>query len=139
MNINLYDEVTSLREEIIVAACRNLVENLRLLEPMDYFLALYSGNNLALGIEIQSLIDRHFKENSLTFDFTGECSHAWRGPFSVALDMELFFRGVFAFFRLHVFDDFARVELNHISFEHAGFNPDENTQLLSKVINSART
>lgn len=101
-------------------------------------MVFYSGQTLGIGELLRERIEGHFKPNTVSFEFTGECDVPWTGNFTVALDLELLHLGVFAFFRLYLCGDESSVELNHISFETAGNDPLENTKLLATAIQAAK-
>jgi len=138
MQIKSNENINEKRESILHSACHDLIKSMRKVEPAQFVMVFYSGQTLGIGELLRERIEGHFKPNTVSFEFTGECDVQWVGNFTVALDLELLHLGVFAFFRLYLCGDESSVELNHISFETAGNDPVDNTKLLAKAIQAAR-
>lgn len=138
MQIKSSENINERREAILHEGCHDLIASMRKVEPAEFVMVFYSGQTLGIGELLRERIEGHFKPNTVSFEFTGECNVQWVGNFTVALDLELLYEGVFAFFRLYLCGDESSVELNHISFEKAGNDPLENTKLLAKAIQAAR-
>ncbi|MBL4725077.1 MAG: hypothetical protein JKY83_00090 [Rhizobiaceae bacterium] len=138
MQIKSSENINDTREAILHEGCHDLIKSMRKVEPAQFLMVFYSGQTLGIGEMLRERIEGHFKANTVSFEFTGECDVPWVGNFTVALDLELLHLGVFAFFRLYLCGNESSVELNHISFETAGIDPLENTKLLEKAIQAAR-
>jgi hypothetical protein len=123
---------------IILDACRNLAQELVLIEPVDYICLLQTGNIITLADLVSSSIEPFFDSAALSFACSGNCQLSWTEAPVIALDFEFLHEGVFAFFRLLLSHDFVDVELNHVSFEPAGQPPAENTARLRAALASAR-
>lgn len=138
MQTNSSESINSQRETILFEGCHDLIAALRKVDPVQFVMVFYSGQTLGIAEQLRDLIENHFKPNTVSFEFTGECAVPWAGSFTVALDLELLHAGVFAFFRLYLCGNESSVEINHISFETAGNDPVENTILLKDAIHSAK-
>lgn len=132
------ENISRERELIILEACRDLAEELSLIDAADYICLLQTGNLVALADLVSSSIEPYFDERALSFACSGHCRVSWEESPSVGLDFEFLHGGVFAFFRLILSQAGPDVELNHISFDQVSQSPAANTSLLNSSLQSAR-
>lgn len=126
------------RELVLLEACRDLAEELSLIDIADYVCLLRSANLITLGDLVSSSIEPFFQNGTVTFACSGDYRLGWSEPPLISLDFELLHEGVFAFFRIVLWEDGPDVELNHISFDPGGETPAENTAQLESALRSAR-
>lgn len=128
--------VTHQREEILHTACLPLIETLRQLDPIDFVLLFHSSDSITIREHFSALVERHFKNNLVSFGLTGACQIGWHTDLKVAIDLELLSQEVFVCFRVWLLKDCSRVEINHLAFESRGAAPDINTKSLAKAADS---
>ena len=125
--------VTHQREELLHAACQPLINTLRQLEPLDFVLLFYSSDSIAIREHFSTLVERHFNDHLVSFGLTGACEFGWQKDLRVAIDLELLNAELFACFRVWLMADRSWVEINHLSFEAQGAEPQANTASLARA------
>ncbi|MBL1406414.1 MAG: hypothetical protein COC00_010560 [Rhizobiales bacterium] len=118
------------REAAIHQAAKRLEPELRMIDPLCFAMHLAFGQLPEVHDQIVGILDRNFKDYSMSFACTGEVDSSWSKVPEVGLDFEFNSNGVFAFFRFILSGDTSKVELHHISFEANDNSPEENSQLL---------
>ena len=132
------ESISRERELAILAACRELADELMLVEPADYISLFRTGNMVSLTDLVSSSIEPFFDEKALSFAFSGGFDLSWSMRPTIALDFEFLHGGIFAFFRIILSRAGANVEMNHISFDQIGQSPEANTDQLRQALESAR-
>lgn len=118
------------REAAILQAAKRLEPELRMIDPLCFAMHLVFGQLPEVHDQIVGILDRNFKDYTMSFACTGDVENSWTQVPIVGLDFEFNSNGVFAFFRFILSGDTSKVELHHISFEANDNSPDENSQLL---------
>lgn len=129
---------TEERERIIAEALRPVASELRLIDAGDFISMLKFECYGDLADLVTSAAELHFQPGTVNLGIGGDYWLEWGGHPTVVLDLELRPDGVTVFARLTLEDRAAGVEINHISFENASSNPDENTHFLAESMQRAR-
>jgi hypothetical protein len=126
------------REKIVADAIIPVASELRLLDAADLISLLrfeYYGN---LSDLVASAAELYFHPGTINFGLGGNYRLEWDGKPEVVLDLEIKPQGVTIYAQLTLADDHAGIEINHISFQNASDDPDENTALLERGLQQAR-
>ncbi|MBB3592518.1 hypothetical protein FHX08_002862 [Rhizobium sp. BK529] len=126
------------REKILAEAIIPVATELRLLDASDLISLLrfeYYGNLTDL---VASAAELFFHPGTVNFGLGGNYTLEWGGKPEVVLDLEIKPRGVTIYAQLTLAEDHAGIEINHISFQNASSDPDENTAFLKKSLREAR-
>ncbi len=126
------------RETIIAENIREVVSDLRLVDPADYIAFIRCELFANIADLVSSAAELYFYPGTLGLGHGGEFHCDWQSPPSITLDMEFRHQGVYAYFRITLTDRTAGVELNHIAFEDADGDPSANTVRLAKAFEDAR-
>ncbi|ENR99376.1 hypothetical protein [Brucella abortus] len=126
------------RETIIAENIRDVVSDLRLVDPADYIAFIRCELFANIADLVSSAAELYFYPGTLGLGHGGEFHCDWQSPPSITLDMEFRQQGVYAYFRITLTDRTAGVELNHIAFEDADGDPSANTVRLAKAFEDAR-
>ena len=126
------------REKIVADAINPVASELRLLDAADLISLLrfeYYGN---LSDLVASAAELYFHPGTINFGLGGNYRLEWDGKPEVVLDLEIKPQGVTIYAQLTLANDHAGIEINHISFQNASDDPDENTALLESGLQRAR-
>lgn len=126
------------REKALAEGLKDVASELRLIDAVDlvtFIRAEQFGNVETL---VNSSTELFYKPGTISFGSSGDVDLKWGGAPSVALDMEFHHMRVNVYFRLLLKSLHAGVEINHIVFEDASPDPDENTRRLIEAIADAR-
>lgn len=126
------------REKALADGLRDVASELRLIDAVDlitFIRAEQFGNIMTL---VNSSTELFFKPGTIRFGSSGDVDLSWGGAPAVALDMEFHHMRVNVYFRLLLKALYAGIEINHISFEGASRDPNENTRQLIDAIADAR-
>src|SRR5262249_44941101 len=126
------------RERIVADAINPVASELRLLDAADLISLLrfeYYGN---LSDLVASAAELYFHPGTINFGLGGNYRLEWDGKPEVVLDLEIKPQGVTIYAQLTLANDHAGIEINHISFQNASDDPDENTALLERGLKQAR-
>lgn len=129
---------SSQREKILADAINPVASELRLLDAADLISLLrfeYYGN---LSDLVASAAELYFHPGTINFGLGGDYRLEWDGKPEVVLDLEIKPQGVTIYARLTLASDHAGIDINHISFQNASDDPDENTALLERGLQQAR-
>lgn len=126
------------REAIIAENIREVVAELRLVDPTDYIAFIRCELFANIADLVSSSTELYFFPGTLEMGHGGEIHCDWFSSPSVILDMEFRNMGVYAYFRLTLSGKSASVELNHIVFDDADAEPSKNTSRLAEAITNAR-
>lgn len=118
------------REMAIHQAARRIEPELRMIDPLCFAMHLVFGQLPEVHDQIVGILDRNFKDYSMSFACTGDVENSWNEVPVVGLDFEFNSDGVFAFFRFILSGESSKVELHHISFEANDNSPEQNSKLL---------
>jgi hypothetical protein len=129
---------SSQRERILAEAISPVATELRLLDASDLISLLrfeYYGN---LADLVASAAELFFHPGTVNFGLGGNYTAEWGGKPEVVLDLEIKPRGVTVYAQLTLAEDVAGIEINHIAFQDASSDPDENTAFLENALREAR-
>ncbi|PRA49526.1 hypothetical protein [Brucella pituitosa] len=126
------------REAIIAENIREVVAELRLVDPADYIAFIRCELFANIADIVNSATELHFFPGTLELGHGGEFQCDWFTNPSIVLDMEFRNKGVYAYFRLTLSGKTASVELSHIVFENPDDDPAQNTARLIDAIDNAR-
>lgn len=128
---------TEERERIVAEALRPVASELRLIDAGDFISMLKFECYGDLADLVESAAELHFQPGTVRLGIGGDYWLEWGSHPTVVLDLELRPDGVTVFARLTLEDRTAGIEINHISFEHASEDPNENTHFLAESIQKA--
>jgi hypothetical protein len=131
-------DYTGEREKALAEGIRDVAAELRLVEVTDLVAFIQTGQFANVGSLVNSSAEMYFRPGTLTFGFSGDVDLKWGGTPSIFLDMEFRHGGVNVYFRLLLAAAHGGVEINYISFDEAGEDPDTNTARLTGAITGAR-
>lgn len=126
------------REAIIAENIREVVAELRLVDPADYIAFIRCELFANIADIVSSATELYFFPGTLELGHGGEFHCDWFTNPSIVLDMEFRNKGVYAYFRLTLSGKTASVELSHIVFENPDDDPAQNTTRLIDAIDGAR-
>lgn len=126
------------REAIIAENIREVVAELRLVDPADYIAFIRCELLANIADIVSSATELHFFPGTLELGHGGEFHCDWFTSPSIVLDMEFRNKGVYAYFRLTLSGKTASVELSHIVFDNPDDDPAQNTTRLIDAIDNAR-
>lgn len=129
--------ITRSREEILADACLRLEEDLRDIEPMEYYLFLMFGELPSVYERVNDIIGCHFTDGTMGFACTGEANIGWRENPLAAIDLEFSSHDIFVYFRLFIAGNQTGVEIHHIVFYESEGDPSENTEALKSALLAA--
>ena len=131
-------QLSNEREAIIAENIREVVAELRLVDPADYIAFIRCELFANIADIVASATELYFFPGTLELGHGGEFHCDWFSAPSIVLDMEFRNKGVYAYFRLTLSGKTASVELSHIVFENPDDDPAQNTTRLIDAIDSAR-
>jgi hypothetical protein len=126
------------REQILAEAISPVASELRLLDAGDLISLLRFERYGNIADLVASAAELYFHPDTVNFGLGGDYKLEWGGPAEITLDLEIKPRGVTVYARLTLADRHAGIEINHIAFDKASSDPDENTALLARSLNDAR-
>jgi hypothetical protein len=103
-------------EKFLVAAIRDVVSELRLIDLADLVACVGSRNMALLDSLAESAIELYFYSGTLAFGNSAAVSVSWNGQVSVCLDFEFKYDGVTIYFTLHMLPLSAAIQINYISY-----------------------
>lgn len=128
--ISGFSNLLTERESAIHQATRKLEVELRMIDPLCFAMHLVFGQLPEVHDQVAAILERNFKNYSMSFACTGEVQNSWSQAPVVGLDFEFNLEGVFAFFRFILSSDGSKIELHHILFDDAENSPEQNSNLL---------
>lgn len=131
-------EYSSARAAIVYEHLEPVIKDLRLVDVADYIAFIRCELLGNLADIVQSATELHFLPDTLHFGHGGEYELDWNTAPKVVIDLEFRHMGVYVYFRLCLESEASTIDLLHITFEKSGQNPDENTRLLAKALETAR-
>lgn len=126
------------REKILAEAISPIATELRLLDAGDLISLLRMECYGNLADLVSSAAELYFHPGTVNFGAGGDYTLEWSGAPKVVLDLEIKPQGVSVYARLTLADTEAAIEIDHIAFEKPLDDPEENTQLLERVLREAR-
>lgn len=126
------------REQILAEAISPVASELRLLDAADLISLLRFERYGNLADLVASAAELYFLPGTVNFGLGGDYKLDWGGPAEVTLDLEIKPRGVTIYATLSLAEHHAGIEINHIAFDKASVDPDENTALLACSLRDAR-
>jgi hypothetical protein len=126
------------REQIMAEAISPVASELRLLDAADIISLLRFEAYGSIADLVASAAELYFHPGTVNFGLGGDYKLEWGGPAEVSLDLEIKPRGVTIYARLDLAEHHAGIEINHIAFQDASSDPDENTAMLAQSLVNAR-
>jgi hypothetical protein len=126
------------REQIVAEAISPVASELRLLDAADLISLLRFECYGNLADLVASAAELYFHPGTVNFGLGGDYKLEWGGPAEVAIDLEIKPQGVTIYARLALAEHHAGIEINHIAFQNASSDPDENTAMLARSLLEAR-
>lgn len=126
------------REQIVAEAISPVASELRLLDAADLISLLRFECYGNLADLVASAAELYFHPGTVNFGLSGDYKLEWGGPAEVGIDLEIKPRGVTIYARLALTEHQAGIEINHIAFNEASSDPDENTAMLARSLAEAR-
>jgi hypothetical protein len=102
-------------EKFLVAAVRDVVSELRLIELTDLVSCIGSQNMAVVDSLIESAVELYFYSGCLTFGNSAAARVSWNGYVSISLDFEFKYEGVNIYFTIHLQPLLAAIQINYIS------------------------
>ncbi|MDQ0456974.1 hypothetical protein [Rhizobium paknamense] len=131
-------EYTTAREKIVAEAISPVASELRLLDAADLISLIrfeFFGN---LSDLVSSAAELYFHPGTVNFGSGGNYKLEWGDVPEVVLDLEIKPRDVTVYAQLTLTNDYAGLEINHISFLNPSEDPEENTAFLERSLAEAR-
>jgi hypothetical protein len=126
------------REQILAEAISPVASELRLLDAADLISLLRFECYSSLADLVASAAELYFLPGTVNFGLGGDYTLDWGGPAEVTLDLEIKPQGVTVYAKLALAEHYAGIEINHIAFQEASPDPDENTAALARSLREAR-
>lgn len=126
------------REQILAEAISPVASELRLLDAADLISLLRFERYGNLADLVASAAELYFLPGTVNFGLGGDYKLEWGGPAEVTIDLEIKPHGVTIYAKLALAEHHAGIEINHIAFDRASTDPDENTALLARSLMDAR-
>ena len=126
------------REQILAEAISPVASELRLLDAADLISLLRYECYGNLADLVASAAELYFLPGTVNFGLGGDYTLEWGGPAEVSIDLEIKPQGIIIYAKLALAEHHAGIEINHIAFENASADPDDNTALLARRLRDAR-
>ncbi|MGV1759391.1 MULTISPECIES: hypothetical protein [Rhizobium] len=126
------------REKILAEAISPVASELRLLDAADLISLLRFERYGNLADLVASAAELYFLPGTVNFGLGGDYKLDWGGPAEVTIDLEIKPPGVTVYAKLALAEHYAGIEINHIAFDKASTDPDENTALFARSLRDAR-
>ncbi|MGM4979893.1 MULTISPECIES: hypothetical protein [Rhizobium] len=126
------------REQILAEAISPVASELRLLDAADLISLLRFERYGNIADLVASAAELYFLPGTVNFGLGGDYKLDWGGPAEVTIDLEIKPHGVTIYAKLALAEHHAGIEINHIAFDRASTDPDENTALLARSLMDAR-
>lgn len=129
---------TSSREIIVANAIREVVNELRLVDPADYIALIRLESMASLSDIVMSAAELYLMPGTLGLGHGSEVHISWTEPPRIVLDLELRPKGVRIYLKLTLSADAASVELGYVAFDRPSDDPEANTLFLQMALENAR-
>lgn len=129
---------TSSREIIVANAIREVVSELRLVDPADYIALIRLESMASLSDIVMSAAELYLMPGTLRLGHGSEAHISWNEPPRIVLDLELRPKGVRVYLKLTLSADEASVELGYVAFDKPSDDPEANTLFLQQALENAR-
>ncbi|MBY3259857.1 hypothetical protein HFO09_09065 [Rhizobium laguerreae] len=126
------------RERILAEAIAPVATELRLLDASDLISLLRFEHYGSLSDLVSSAAELFFHPGTINFGLGGSYSLEWGGKPEVVLDLEIKPQGATVYAQLTLAENHAGIEINHVAFQNASGDPDENTAFLEKNLRASR-
>lgn len=125
-------------EQIIADGLTQVASELRLVELPEILTLIRNGQNLNLADIINSSSELHFASGTLSYARHADYAVQWDGSPAISIDLEFRQPPVQVFFRLHIGQHNAAVEILHDRFECDEWDAGERVRLLNEAMARAR-
>lgn len=126
------------REIIVGNAIREVVSELRMVDVADYIAFIRIESFASIGDIVDSAAELYFMPGTLRLGHGGEAHVSWDSAPRIVLDLELRPGGATVYFTLELSDMSASIDVNYVSFDRPGQDPEANTLLLESALERAR-
>lgn len=126
------------REAIIANAIQDVANELRMIEVADYVAFIRLESMASIADIVESAAELYFMPGTLRLGHGCEAHVDWTGAPRIVLDLELKPRGISVYFTLALSADHAAVEVNYVSFDEPGSDPELNSLTLDNALQAAR-
>jgi hypothetical protein len=126
------------REMIVARAIENVVSELRMVDVADYVAYIKLERFANISDLVASAAELYFMPGTLRLGHGGEAHVCWANPPRIVLDLELRPRGATVYFTLAMTDKHAEINVNYVSFDEPGGDPQSNTAFLESAIAETR-
>lgn len=127
-----------LREKALAEGIKEIAAELRLIDVADFIAYIRTEQFANIEDLVNSSAELFFKDGTLSFGWSANLDVKWGCPPTILLDMEFRHMAVSVFFNLMLRSMNGGVDIQHISFENASGDPDEDTKRLVEAIADAR-
>lgn len=126
------------REAIIANAIQHVANELRMIDVADYVAFIRLESMASIADIVESAAELYFMPGTLRLGHGCEAHVNWTGDPRIVLDLELRPRGVSVYFTLALSAEHAAVEVNYVTFDEPGTDPELNSTMLENALLSAR-
>jgi hypothetical protein len=125
-------------EQIIADGLTQVASELRLVELPEILTLIRNGQNLNIADIVNSSSELHFVSGTLSYARHADYVVHWDGSPAISIDLEFRQPPVQIFFRLHIRQQKAAVEILHDRFECEEQDAGERVRLLNEAMALAR-
>lgn len=129
---------TASREIIVANAIREVVNELRLVDPADYTALIRLESMASLSDVVMTAAELYLMPGTLRLGHGCEAHISWTEPPRIVLDLELRPKGVRIYLTLTLSANDATVDLGYVAFDQGSDDPEENTLFLQNALEDAR-
>lgn len=127
-----------LRQEAIVAAFADFVEDLKLVDAVDFISYIRLDQHGNLEELVNSSAELFFKEGSLRYSMAAESFLEWDTPPVVSIDLEFFNKGVWIYFTIVLAFPDNSVNVTYVEIPEAQSDKTRETEMLVEALKDAR-
>lgn len=110
-------EEIDVREEMLAIAVKELASELRLIEMGDLIGYIREQRHGNIAQLVNSSAELYYRPGTISFVNSADALLEWGSDPRISLDMQFRSCGVTVFFRLHLEDTAAAVEINYMTFD----------------------
>ncbi|MBN9670712.1 hypothetical protein [Roseibium aggregatum] len=126
------------RQEAIASALADFIEDLKLVDVVDFIAYIRSDRHGNIEELIKSSAELFFKEGSLRYSMAAQAEIEWDTTPRVSLDLEFFNKGVWIYFTVVLASPDNAVNVSYVEIPDAAGNKVKETELLLEALADAR-
>lgn len=126
------------RQEAIASALADFIEDLKLVDVVDFIAYIRSDRHGNIEELIKSSAELFFKEGSLRYSMAAQAEIEWDTTPRVSLDLEFFNKGVWIYFTVVLASPDNAVNVSYVEIPEAAGNKVKETELLLEALADAR-